>query len=114
MRGSKKCSGESDSLFPLSDSSRKAQRRDAQCKLCELHCELEKLKLEAEDNSEESDVAENLCRSKSKTVYQECPIKPEKFPGKCLNRWELCVKHHKSAAKANIWSDMQAVEFLLA
>ena len=81
--GKKKCSSQSDSLIPLSDSSRKAQRREAQCKLYELQCELEKLKLEAEDDSEESDVAENSCRSKSRAIYQECPIKPEKFPGKC-------------------------------
>ena len=73
-------------MFPLSDCSRKAQRHEAQRKLYELQCELEKLKMEAEDDSEESDVAENLCRSKSRAVYQECPIKPEKFPGKCFNR----------------------------
>ena len=100
--------------FPLSDSSRKAQRREAQCKLYELQCELEKLKMEAEDDSEGSDVAENFCRSKSKTVYQECPIKPEKFPGNCFNRWELWVKHYKSVVKANGWSDMQAIEALPA
>ena len=110
----KKCYSNSDSLFPLSDSSRKAQRREARCKLYELQCELEKLKLEAEDDSEESDVAENLCRSKSRAVYQESPIKPEKFPGKVLNRWELWVKHYKSVVKANGWSDMQAIEALPA
>ena len=87
--GKKKCSSKSHSLFPLSDSSKKEQRREAQCKLFELQCELEKLKLEAEDDSEESDVAEKFCRRKSRTVYQECPIKPEKFPGNCFNRWEL-------------------------
>ena len=110
--GKKKGSSESDSLFPLSDSSRKAQRREAQCKLFELQCELEKLKLEAEDDSEESDVAENFSRSKSRPIYQECPIKPEKFPGNCFNRWELWVKHYKSVVKANGWSDMQAIEAL--
>ena len=82
--GKKECPRKSDSLFPLSDSSKKAQRREAQCKLYELQCELEKLKLEAEDDSEESDVAENSCRSKSRAVHQECPIKPEKFPEKSL------------------------------
>ena len=61
--GRKKCSSKSHSLFPLSESSKKAQRRDAKCKLYELQCELEKLKLEAENDSGESDVAENLCRS---------------------------------------------------
>ena len=58
--GKKKFSSKSDSLFPLSDSSKKAQRREVQCKLFELQCELEKLKMEAEDDSEESDVAENF------------------------------------------------------
>ena len=101
-------------MFPLSDSSRKAQRREAQCKLYELQCELEKLKLEAEDDSEESDVAENICRRKSRTVYQECPIKPEKFPGTFFSRWEQWVKHYKSVVKANIWSDAQAIEALPA
>ena len=110
----KKCSSKSHSLFPLSDSSRKAQRREAQCKLYELQCELEKLKLEAEDDSEESDVAKNICRRKSRTVYQECPIKPEKFPGNCFNRWEQWVKHYKSVVKANRWSDEQAIEALPA
>ena len=112
--GKKKCSSKSHSLFPLSDSSKKAQKREAQCKLYELQCELEKLKLEAEDDSEESDVAENFCRSKSRTVYQECPIKPEKFPGNCFNCWKLWVKHFKSVVKANRWSDMQAIEALPA
>ena len=112
--GKKKCSSKSDSLFPLSDSSKTAQRREVQCKLYEIQCELEKLKLEAEDDSEESDVAENFCRSKSTAVYQECPHKPEKFPGNCFNRWELWVKHYKSVVKANEWSDMQAIEALPA
>ena len=112
--GKKKCSSTSHSLFPLSDSSRKAQRREAQCRLYEIQCELERLKLEAEDDSEESDVAENSCRSKSRTVYQECPIEPEKFPGNCFNCWELWVKHYKSIVKVNRWSDAQAIEALPA
>ena len=70
--------------------------------------------MEAEDDSEESHVAENSCRSKSRTVYQECPIKPEKFPGKNFSRWELWVKHYKSVVKANGWSDMPAIEALPA
>ena len=91
--GINKCSDKSDSLFPLSDPSRMAQRRDAQCKLYELQCELQKLKLDAEDDSEESDVAENLCRLKSITVYQESPMQPEKFPVSLFIRWELWIKH---------------------
>ena len=110
----KKCSSKSDSLFPLSDSSRKAQRREAQCKLYDLQGELQKLKMEAEDDSEESEVAENFCRSKSRAVYQESRIKPENFPGKYFNRWELWAKHYNSVVKANGWSDMQAIEVLPA
>ena len=53
-------------------------------------------------------------RSKSRAIYQECPIKPEKFPGKCFNCWELWVKQYKSVVKANGWSDMQAIEALPA
>ena len=112
--GKKKCSSKSNSLFPLSESSEKAQRRETQCKLYELQCELEKLKMEAEDDSEESDVAENFCRSKSRAIYQERPIKPEKFPGTFFSRWEQWVKHYKSVVKANRWSDAQAIEALPA
>ena len=101
-------------MFLLPDSSKKAQKREVYCKLYELQCDLEKLILEAEDNSEESDVAENFCRSKSRAVYQERPIKPEKFPGKFFNRWEQWVKHYISVVKANGWSDMQAIEALPA
>ena len=84
--GKKKCSSKSDSLFPPSESSKKAQRREVRSKLCELRCEQEKLNIETENGSEESHVAEKLCRRNSRTVYQECPIKPEKFTGKCFNR----------------------------
>ena len=111
--GKKKCPRKSNSLFPLSESSKKAQRREAQCKLYELQCELDKLKLEADD-SEESDVSENSCRRKSRVINRECPIKPEKFPVKFFNRWELWVKHFKSVVKANRWSDAQAIEALPA
>ena len=110
--GKKKCSSKSDSLFSLSDSSKEAQRREVRCRLYEIQCELEKPKMEAEDDSEESDVAENSCRSKSRAVYQECPIKPKKFPGNCFNRWELWVRHYKSEVKAKGWSDEQAIEAL--
>ena len=112
--GRKKCSSKSGSFFPLSYPTRKTQKREAQCKLYELQCNLEKLKLEAEDDSEESDVAENFYRSKSRTVYQECPIKPEEFPGKYFHRSELWVKHYKSVVKFIGWSDMQAIQALPA
>ena len=70
--------------------------------------------MEAEDDSEESDIAENSCRSKSRAFYQEYPIKPEKFPGRFFNRWELWVEHCKLVVKANGWSDEQAIEALPA
>ena len=111
--GKKKCSSKSDFFFPLSHSSKKAQKREPQCRFYEIQCELEKLKM-GEDYSEKSDVAENFCRSKSRAIYQECPIKPEKFPGKIFNRCELWIKHYKSVVKANGWSDMQAIEALPA
>ena len=107
-------SSKSDSLFPFPDSFKKTQRREAQCKLYERQCEVQKLKTEAEDDAEESDVAEDFCRSKSRAVCKESPIKPKKFANKCLNRWGLWVRHHKSVVKANGWSDMQAIEALPA
>ena len=51
---------------------------------------------------------------KMKAVYEKSPIKPEKFPGKDFNRWELWVKHYKSVAKANGWTDQQAIAALPA
>ena len=112
--GSKKCSSKSQSLFLLSDLSKKAQRREARCMLYELQREMEKLKMETKDGSEESDVSGKFCRSKSRAVYQECPIKPEKFPGSFFNRWELWVKHYKSVVDATGRSVVQAIEALPA
>ena len=51
---------------------------------------------------------------KMKAVYEKSPIKPEKFPGKDFNRWELWVKHYKSVAKANGWTDQHAIAVLPA
>ena len=101
-------------MFTLPDSSKTAQRREAQCNLYEIQCELQKLKMEAEVDSEGSNVAENPCRRKSKAVYQECPIEPKNIPGKIFNRWELWVKHYECVVKANWWSDMPAIEALRA
>ena len=112
--GKKECSSKSDSLSRLSNFSNKAQRRHAQSKLYERQCEMKKLKMAAEDDSEESYIAEKFCRSKSRAVYQECPIKPKKVPNKSFSRWELWVKHYKSVVKTNGWSDMQAIEALRA
>ena len=112
--GKKECSSKSDSLFPLSNFSNKAQGRHAQSKLYERQREIEKLKMAEEDDSEESYIAEKFCRSKSRAVYQECPIKSKKVPSKNFSRWELWVKHYKSVVKTNGWSDMQAIEALPA
>ena len=77
--GKKKCSSESDFSFPHSHSSKKAQKREAQCRFYEIQCELEKLKMGAEGDSEESDVAENFCRSKSRAIYKNAPLNPRNF-----------------------------------
>ena len=51
-------------------------------------------------------------KRKTEAVYEKSPIKPENFPGKDFNRWELWVKHYKSVAKANGWTDQQAIAAL--
>ena len=65
-------------------------------------------------DSDESIFAEPLGvrQRKTKAVYEKSPIKPEKFPGKDYNKWELWVKHYKSVAKANGWPDQQAIAAL--
>ena len=45
----------------------------------------------------------------SEEVYEKPPIKPEKFPGKDINRWKLWVEQYKSVAKANGWTNQQAI-----
>ena len=67
-------------------------------------------------DSDESIFAEPLGvrQGKTKAVYEKSPIKPEKFPGKVFNRWELWVKHYITAAKANGWTDQQAIAALPA
>ena len=67
-------------------------------------------------DSDESIFAELLGvrQRKTKAVYEKSPIKPENFPGKDFNRWELWVKHYKSVAKVNGWTDQQAIAALPA
>ena len=67
-------------------------------------------------DSDESIFAEPLGvrQRKTKAVYEKSPIKPEKFPEKDFNRWELWVKHYKSVAMANGWIDRQAIAALPA
>ena len=50
----------------------------------------------------------------TKAFYEKSPLKPEKFSGKDFNIWELWVKHYKSAANANGWTDQQAIAALAA
>ena len=66
--------------------------------------------------SDESVFAEPLGMRqwKTKAVYEKSPIKPEKFPGKDFNRWELWVKHYKTVARAKGWTDQQAIAALPA
>ena len=49
---------------------------------------------------------------KMKAVYEKSPIKSEKVLGKDFNRWEFWVKHYKSVAKANGWTDQQGIAAL--
>ena len=69
-----------------------------------------------DSNSDDSTLTEVAGdrRKKSKAVYEKSPIKPERFPGKDFNRWELWVKNYKSVAKANGWSDQHAIAALPA
>ena len=67
-------------------------------------------------DKDESIFADPLGVWKWKTieVYEKSPTKSEKFPGKYFKRWELWVKHEKSVAKANGWTDQQAIAALPA
>ena len=53
-------------------------------------------------------------QQKVKAVYEKSSIKPEKFPEKDFNRWEIWLKHYKSVAKVNGWTDQQAIAALPA
>ena len=82
----------------------------------DLQFRLRELGTTGGSDSDESIFAEPLGvrQRKTKAVYEKSPIKPEKFPGKDFNRWELWVKHYKSVAKANGWTDQQAIAALPA
>ena len=82
----------------------------------DLQFRLRELGTTSGSDSDESIFAEPLGvrQRKTKAVYEKSPIKPEKFPGKDFNRWELWVKHYKSEAKANVWTDQQAIVALPA
>ena len=80
----------------------------------DLQFRLRELDTTGGSDSDESTFAESLGvrQRKTKAVYEKSPIKPEKFPGKGFNRWELWVKHYKSVAKANGSTDQQAIAAL--
>ena len=82
----------------------------------DLQFRLRELGTTGGSDSDESIFAEPLGvrQWKTKAVYEKSPIKPEKFPGKDFNRWELWVKHYKSVAKANGLTDQQAIAVLPA
>ena len=82
----------------------------------DLQLKLQKLGAAGGCDSDDSIFAEPLGmrQRKTKAVYEKSRIKPEKFPGKDFNRWDLWVKHYKAVAKAIGWTDHQAVEALLA
>ena len=62
-------------------------------------------------DSDESVFAEPLGvrQRKTKEVFEESHIKPENFRRKDFNRLELWVKHYKSVAKTNGWTDQKAI-----
>ena len=92
----------------------KERKETAKRKLMDLMSGMEHVKSEAGYDSDESLSCYPVSSVKTKAVYQKTPIKPEKFPGKDFNRWELWVKHYKSVVKANGWSDRQAIAALPA
>ena len=89
---------------------------DLQHRMLELKHQWKLLRADDNSNNDDSTLTEAAGErsKKSKAVYGKSPIKPERFPGKGFNRWELWVKHYKSVAKANGWSDQQAIAALPA
>ena len=89
---------------------------DLRMQMKDLQFRLRELGTTGGSDSDESIFAEPLrvLQRKTKAVYEKSPIKPEKFPGKDFNRWEFWVKRYKSVAKANGWTDQQAIAALPA
>ena len=109
------------SKFGFGFSSRRGEKEERRRAAHELRMQMKDLQFRLQElgttggsDSDESIFAEPLGvrQRKTKAVYEKSPIKPEKFPGKDFNRWELWVKHYKSVAKANGWTDQQAIEAL--
>ena len=95
---------------------RRRVAHDLRMQMKDLQFRLRELGTTSGSDSDESIFAELLGvrQRKTKAVYEKSPVKPEKFPGKDFNRWELWVKHYKSVAKANGWTDQQAIAALPA
>ena len=67
----------------------KERKQVARQRLRDLAKQMRMLQLEEDLNSENSDCEDMEIKPKRKAVYQLTPIKPEKFPSKDFNRWEL-------------------------
>ena len=95
---------------------RRRAAHELRVQLKDLQFRLRDLGMTGGSDSDESIYAEPLGvrQWKTKAVHEKSPIKPEKFPGKDFNRWEVWVKLHKSVAKANCWTDQQAIAALPA
>ena len=111
------------SKFGFGFSSRRGEKEDRRRAAHDLRMQMKDLQFRLRElgttggsDSDESIFAEPLGvrQRKTKAVHEKSPIKPEKFPGKDFNRWELWVKHYKSVAKANGWTDQQAIAALPA
>ena len=95
---------------------RRRAAHDLRMQMKDLQFRLRELGTTDSSDSGESIFAKPLGvrKRKTKAVYEKSPIKPEKFPGKDFNRWELWVKHYKSVAKANGWTNQEAIAALPA
>ena len=93
-----------DSDYPSRQKGDKAMRKlDFQPRMLELKHQWELLRAEDNSNSDDSMLTEvaGERREKSSVLYEKSSIKPDGFPGKDFNRWDLWMKHYKSVAKAN-------------
>ena len=72
---------------------RRRAAHDLRMQMKDLQLRLRELGTTGGSDSDESIFAEPLGvrQRKTKAVYEKSPIKPEKFPGKDFNRWELWV-----------------------
>ena len=111
---SKLAFGSSSTRGEKGDRRRRAQ--DLRMQMKDLQFRLRELGTTGGSDSDESIFAEPLGarQQKTKAVCEKSPTEPQRFLGKDFNRWELWVKHYKSVAKANGWTDQQAIATLPA